>query len=116
MAPDGAPVKELMKDMMDMSPEEVHAQFVACFCATTSPPERETFFLPEQATPPKATFPDSINFILTNFVEMNKLWVRLPAPRPLGREREHRTQERKELQLLVGSNIVRLSQLVDLET
>lgn len=46
---------------------------------------------------------------------MNKLWVRLQH-QGHSREREKRTQERKELQLLVGSNLVRLSQLVDLET
>jgi vacuolar protein sorting-associated protein 35 len=51
---------------------------------------------------------------LTNFVEMNKLWVRLQHQGP-SRERERRIQERRELELLVGSNIVRLSQLVDLD-
>lgn len=45
---------------------------------------------------------------------MNKLWVRLQH-QGHSREKEKRTQERKELQLLVGSNLVRLSQLVDLE-
>ena len=45
---------------------------------------------------------------------MNKLWVRLQHAGH-SRERDKRTQERKELQLLVGSNIERLSQLVDLE-
>lgn len=46
---------------------------------------------------------------------MNKLWVRLQH-QGHSRERDKRIQERKELQLLVGSNLVRLSQLVDLET
>src|SRR5207302_4273252 len=63
---------------------------------------------------PEGNFQDSISFIITNFVEMNKLWVRLQH-QGHSREREQRTKERKELQLLVGSNIVRLSQLVDLE-
>jgi vacuolar protein sorting-associated protein 35 len=52
---------------------------------------------------------------LTNFVEMNKLWVRWQH-QGHSREREQRTQERRELELLVGSNLVRLSQLVDLDT
>jgi vacuolar protein sorting-associated protein 35 len=45
---------------------------------------------------------------------MNKLWVRLQY---MGnsREREKREQERKELRLLVGSNLVRLSQLEGLD-
>ena len=45
---------------------------------------------------------------------MNKLWVRLQH-QGHSREREQRTKERQELQLLVGSNLVRLSQLVDLD-
>src|SRR4051794_10214397 len=44
---------------------------------------------------------------------MNKLWVRLQH-QGHSRDREKRIQERQELQLLVGSNLVRLSQLVDL--
>ncbi|ANB13887.1 Vps35p [Sugiyamaella lignohabitans] len=53
---------------------------------------------------------DSIQFIITNFIEMNKLWVRLQH-QGHSREREKRTKERQELQILVGSNLVRLSQL-----
>lgn len=64
---------------------------------------------------PEGNFQDSISFIITNFIEMNKLWVRLQH-QGHSRERDKRIQERKELQLLVGSNLVRLSQLVDLET
>jgi len=47
---------------------------------------------------------------------MNKLWVRLQH-QGLSREKDKREQERKELRLLVGSNLVRISQLdgVDLE-
>eukprot|EP01117_Protostelium_nocturnum_P004958 TRINITY_DN1795_c0_g1_i1.p1 TRINITY_DN1795_c0_g1~~TRINITY_DN1795_c0_g1_i1.p1 ORF type:complete len:786 (+),score=276.23 TRINITY_DN1795_c0_g1_i1:83-2440(+) len=53
---------------------------------------------------------DSIEFILVNFTEMNKLWVRLQH-QGSGREREKRELERSELRLLVGKNIARLSQL-----
>ena len=54
--------------------------------------------------------------MLTNFIEMNKLWVRLQH-QGHSREREKREMERKELRILVGTNLVRLSQLdgVDLE-
>lgn len=47
---------------------------------------------------------------------MNKLWVRLQHS-GLSRDRERRELERKELRILVGTNLVRLSQLdgVDLE-
>ncbi|KAJ1508410.1 Vacuolar protein sorting-associated protein 35 [Coelomomyces lativittatus] len=53
---------------------------------------------------------DSIRFILENFVEMNKLWVRLQHQGFL-RDKEKRESERKELRILIGSNLVRLSQL-----
>jgi vacuolar protein sorting-associated protein 35 len=49
-------------------------------------------------------------------MEMNKLWVRLQH-QGHSREREKRESERKELRLLVGFNLVRLSGLeaMDLE-
>lgn len=47
---------------------------------------------------------------------MNKLWVRLQH-QGHSRDREKREMERKELRILVGTNLVRLSQLegVDLD-
>ncbi len=53
---------------------------------------------------------DSIEFILQNFGEMNKLWVRMQHQGHT-REREKREKERMELRILVGTNLVRLSQL-----
>lgn len=52
----------------------------------------------------------TVDFIITNFIEMNKLWVRLQFQGPLS-EREKRQEEREELKVLVGSNLVRLSQM-----
>ena len=48
---------------------------------------------------------DSIDFILLNFAEMNKLWVRMQH---IGhtREKDRREKERLELRLLVGTNLV----------
>lgn len=65
---------------------------------------------------PTGNLEDSISFVLTNFIEMNKLWVRLQH-QGHSRDREKREVERKELRILVGTNLVRLSQLdgVDLE-
>lgn len=65
---------------------------------------------------PVGNLQDSISFVLTNFVEMNKLWVRLQH-QGHSRDREKREMERKELRILVGTNLVRLSQLdgVDLD-
>lgn len=54
--------------------------------------------------------------MLTNFIEMNKLWVRLQH-QGHSRDREKREMERRDLRILVGTNLVRLSQLdgVDLD-
>lgn len=56
------------------------------------------------------TVKDSIDFILLNFSEMNKLWVRMQHQGHT-REKEKREKERQELRILVGTNLVRLSQL-----
>lgn len=51
-----------------------------------------------------------------NFAEMNKLWVRMQH-QGHSRDRERREKERQDLRILVGTNLVRLSQLecIDLE-
>ncbi|WKX97297.1 hypothetical protein Q1695_013168 [Nippostrongylus brasiliensis] len=69
--------------------------------------------LPEADKEPKecdGTVSDAISFVLLNFAEMNKLWVRMQHQGP-SREREKREKDRMELRILVGTNLVRLSQL-----
>ncbi|KAI4498657.1 hypothetical protein M0802_006363 [Mischocyttarus mexicanus] len=56
------------------------------------------------------TVRDSIDFVLMNFAEMNKLWVRMQH-QGHSRDKERREREREELRILVGTNLVRLSQL-----
>jgi vacuolar protein sorting-associated protein 35 len=53
---------------------------------------------------------DCIDFVLTNFAEMNKLWVRMQH-QGHSSEKQRREKEREELKILVGTNLVRLSQL-----
>eukprot|EP00099_Drosophila_melanogaster_P026028 NP_726175.3 vacuolar protein sorting 35, isoform B [Drosophila melanogaster] len=53
---------------------------------------------------------DAIDFVLTNFAEMNKLWVRMQH-QGHSSEKTRREKEREELKILVGTNLVRLSQL-----
>ncbi|ETN68345.1 vacuolar protein sorting-associated protein 35 [Necator americanus] len=78
--------------------------------------------LPESDKEPRdcdGTVSDAIHFVLVNFAEMNKLWVRMQHQGP-SREREKREKDRMELRLvfacriLVGTNLVRLSQLENL--
>jgi vacuolar protein sorting-associated protein 35 len=114
MSIEDAPVKEIMKDMMEMSRGVQHPIRGLFLRYYLSGQARDN--LPAGTSDgPEGNLQDSISFILTNFVEMNKLWVRLQH-QGHSRERDMRTQERKELQLLVGNNLVRLSQLVDLDT
>jgi len=75
--------------------------------------------LPDVEDPPPSKNPmdneggsisDSLDFILLNFAEMNKLWVRMQH-QGHSRDKEKRERERQELRILVGTNLVRLSQL-----
>jgi len=62
----------------------------------------------------QGTVVDSYQFILANFIEMNKLWVRiqhLPGDAKTKDQRKRRERQRNELRILVGTNLVRLSQL-----
>lgn len=62
----------------------------------------------------QGTVVDSYEFILANFIEMNKLWVRiqhLPGDAKTKDQRKRRERQRNELRILVGTNLVRLSQL-----
>uniref|UniRef100_A0A336L8X8 Vacuolar protein sorting-associated protein 35 n=1 Tax=Culicoides sonorensis TaxID=179676 RepID=A0A336L8X8_CULSO len=58
----------------------------------------------------EGTVYDSIDFVLTNFAEMNKLWVRMQH-QGHSSEKVRREKEREELKILVGTNLVHLSQL-----
>lgn len=112
---DVPPIKELMRDMLEMSRGVQHPTRGLFLRQYLSQMTRD--YLPDgKVDGPHGILTDSIHFTLQNFVEMNKLWVRLQYQGPT-KEREKREQERKELRQLVGSNLVRLSQLdgVDLE-
>jgi len=56
------------------------------------------------------TVKDAIEFVLQNFGEMNKLWVRMQHQGAV-RERARREKERRNLRQLVGVNLVRLSEM-----
>jgi len=62
---------------------------------------------------PNGTVVDSYNFILSNLVEMNRLWIRIQhMPGDKTKEtKRRRERERNDLRILVGSNLNRLSQL-----
>lgn len=104
-----APIKEIMKDVMEMSRGVQHPTRGLFLRHYLSGATRD--YLPVgQDMGPGGNLQDSIGFVLTNFIEMNKLWVRLQH-QGHSRDREKREMERKELRILVGTNLVRLSQL-----
>ncbi|PHJ22878.1 vacuolar sorting protein [Cystoisospora suis] len=56
------------------------------------------------------TLDDAFAFLLTNFTESARLWVRLQH-QGSSRERQRREKERHDLRVLVGSTLVRMAQL-----
>ncbi|CAG8480104.1 14921_t:CDS:10 [Acaulospora colombiana] len=109
MSQKDAPVKEIMKDMMEMSRGVQHPTRGLFLRHYLSGMTRDSLPIGND-NGPRGNLQDSITFILTNFIEMNKLWVRLQH-QGHSRDREKREMERKELKILVGTNLVRLSQL-----
>ena len=77
------------------------------------PIEFPCFSLPSSTQ--DGTITDSISFIQHNFSEMNKLWVRMQHQGHT-KEKERREKERLELRILVGTNLVRLSQLEGIDS
>ncbi|KAG0005340.1 Vacuolar protein sorting-associated protein 35 [Modicella reniformis] len=104
-----APVQEIMRDVMEMTRGIQHPTRGLFLRYYLSGQTRNS--LPTGTEDgPEGTITDSIQFILTNFIEMNKLWVRLQH-QGHSTQRDKRELERKELKILVGTNLVRLSQL-----
>lgn len=116
MGLDGAPVKEIMRDMMEMS-RGVQHPIRGLFLRHYLSGQTRDYLPIGSSEGPIGNLQDSIQFTLTNFIEMNKLWVRLQH-QGHSRERQTRELERTELKTLVGTNLVRLSQLdgIELET
>ncbi|KAE9551852.1 hypothetical protein FO519_004926 [Halicephalobus sp. NKZ332] len=112
---EGSPRKEILKDLVEMCrgvQHPIRGLFLRNFLITMT---KE--LLPD--TPvgddsnPAGNVADAIEIIIENFCEMNKLWVRMQHQGP-SREKEKREKERRELRILVGTNLVRLSQLENL--
>ena len=57
---------------------------------------------------------DAYEFVLKNFIETNRLWVRLQN-QGASKDKKKREKERQDLRILVGTNLVRLSQLEGLD-
>ncbi|XP_044475369.1 vacuolar protein sorting-associated protein 35B-like isoform X2 [Mangifera indica] len=112
-----APAKDVLKDLVEMCrgvQHPIRGLFLRSYLAQVSRDK-----LPDVGSEYEGdanTVMDAVEFVLQNFTEMNKLWVRMQYQGP-GRIREKREKERNELRDLVGKNLHVLSQIegVDLE-
>ncbi|KAL9273828.1 Vacuolar protein sorting-associated protein 35B-like protein [Drosera capensis] len=112
-----APAKDILKDLVEMSrgvQHPIRGLFLRSYlCQVT----RDK--LPDLGSEYEGngdTVMDAVDFVLQNFMEMNKLWVRMQHQGPV-RIKEKREKERNELRDLVGKNLHILGQIegVDLE-
>jgi vacuolar protein sorting-associated protein 35 len=109
MALPNAPKRNLLFDLLDMCKGVQHATRGLFLRYYLQQMTRDQLPM-DPADGPAGSLNDSVSFVLQNFAEMNKLWVRLQY-QGHSRDRPKREQERKELRILVGTNLVRLSQL-----
>ncbi|KAL2988279.1 hypothetical protein AAZX31_11G077300 [Glycine max] len=112
-----APAKDVLKDLVEMCrgiQHPVRGLFLRSYLSQVSRDK-----LPDIGSEYEGdadTVADAVEFVLQNFTEMNKLWVRMQHQGP-AREKEKREKERSELRDLVGKNLHVLSQIegVDLD-
>jgi vacuolar protein sorting-associated protein 35 len=106
-----APAKDLLKDMVEMCKGVQHPTrglFLRNYLSQLSKDK-----LPDAGSEYEGfggTVEDSVAFVLQNFNEMVFLFSRLKNEGPV-KERAKREKERQDLRLLIGTNLVRLSQL-----
>ncbi|KAI4336762.1 hypothetical protein L6164_015248 [Bauhinia variegata] len=110
-----APVKDVLKDLVEMCvgvQHPIRGLFLRSYLSQVSRDKLPDIGSEYEGDSESVT--DAVEFVLQNFIEMNKLWVRLQHQGP-SRTKEKR--ERTELRDLVGKNLHVLSQIegVDLE-
>uniref|UniRef100_A0A7N0UV23 Vacuolar protein sorting-associated protein 35 n=1 Tax=Kalanchoe fedtschenkoi TaxID=63787 RepID=A0A7N0UV23_KALFE len=112
-----APAKDVLKDLVEMCRGVQHPLRGLFLRSYLSQVSRDK--LPDIGSDYEGdedTVMDAVEFVLQNFTEMNKLWVRMQHQGP-ARDKEKREKERSELRDLVGKNLHVLSQIegVDLD-
>jgi vacuolar protein sorting-associated protein 35 len=107
----GAPAKDILNDLIEMVKGVQHptrGMFVRHYLSTLM-----KNLLPDvdnEYEGAGGTVIDSATFILRNFREMAWLWYRMETKSNI-RSKQQRDRERTDLRLLIGFNLVRLSQL-----
>ena len=124
-----APAKDVLKDMVEMCKGVQHPTrglFLRNYLSEMSKdklPDQGTeyygyalfvlrgcFFINQTHYREGGDIDDCIEFILQNFIEMNKLWVRMQH-QSIMTDPVKIEKERLDIRLLVGTNLSRLSQL-----
>ena len=107
-----APAKFILKDLLDMVKgvqQPTRGLFLRYYLLKTMKD-----LLPDKGNQYESTdggdVYDSVEFVLKNLSEMNRLWIRLQYLSS-GKDKQQREEERTELQVTVGENISRLSSL-----
>jgi vacuolar protein sorting-associated protein 35 len=108
-----APAKDILKDLVEMTKGVQHPTrglFLRSFLSQQTKdklPDTNSDYEGEGGD-----ITDAIDFVLQNFCEMNRLWVRMQRQgSSKAKRRKRREKERQQLRILVGTNLVRLSQL-----
>lgn len=114
-----APARDILKDLVEMSKGVQHPMRGLFLRNYLSQVSRDK--LPDVGTPYEGeeggSVQDAYEFILQNFSEANRLWCRMQQQptNAHNKEKKRREKERQELRILVGTNLVRLSQLQGVE-
>ncbi|KAJ6736414.1 VACUOLAR SORTING PROTEIN 35 [Salix viminalis] len=106
-----APAKDALKDLVEMCrgvQNPIRGLFLRSYLAQVSRDKSPS--LGSEYEGGEDTVMDTVEFVLQNFTEMNKLWVRMQHQGPV-RIREKLEKERNELRDLVGKNLHVLSQI-----
>ena len=103
--------KDVLRDLVEMAKgvqQPIHGLFLRTYLSQAS-----KTLLPDTGSEYEGSggdVNDAVEFVLQNFTEMNKLWVRMQHGGG-NRDRERREKERRELRDLVGKNLLVLTQL-----
>ena len=105
------PAKDILRDLIEMVKGVQHPMrglflryYLNKCCKDKLPDIGNEYFQTE------ADLTDSIEFLLTNLGEMNRLWTRMQHTSS-GKDKARREKERNELRVTVGENLSRLANL-----
>eukprot|EP01038_Epipyxis_sp_PR26KG_P012178 gene12178-16310_t len=110
-----APAKDILKDLIEMIKGVQHPTrglFLRHYLQQITKSK-----LPDVGSPYEGVggnIEDAYTFLLQNFAETNRLWVRLQT-QGAAKDKKKREKERLDLRILVGTNLVRISQLEGLD-